>query len=147
MLGILIALGPFRFSLSGAAYDDLSRSSKWDWPAVDRVGSMPALQFTGPQNDSITLNGRIIPGHTGGIEQLARMRALADLGLPMPLIDGTGRVHGLWVIESVDDTGTRHFKDGYPRMVTFAVGLKKYSDGSGLFGFITKASKIISLFG
>jgi phage protein U len=56
-------------------------------------------------------------------------------------------VHGLWVIESVDDTGTRHFKDGYPRMVTFSVGLKKYSDGAGLFGLVTKASKIISLFG
>lgn len=147
MLGILIALGPFRFALSGAAYDELSRSSKWDWKPIDRVGAMPALQYTGPQNDTITLNGRIMPSFTGGIEQLARMRALADLGTPMPLIDGTGRVHGLWVIESVEDTGTRHFKDGYPRMVTFNVGLKKYSDGAGLFGLVTKASKIISLFG
>jgi len=147
MIGTMIALGPFRFSLSGAAYDDLSRASKWDWQAVDRVGEMPALQYTGPQNDTIALSGRIIPGYTGGVEQLARMRLLAGLGMPMPMIDGTGRVHGLWVIESVDDTGTRHFKDGYPRMVTFSVGLKKYSDGTGILGALTKASKIISLFG
>lgn len=147
MLGILIALGPFRFSLSGAAYDELTRSSRWDWKPVDRVGTLPALQYTGPQNDTITLNGRIIPGFTGGIEQLARMRLLADMGTPMPMVDGTGRIHGLWVIESVEDTGTKHFKDGYPRMVTFTVGLKKYGDGSGVFGALTKASKIISLFG
>jgi phage protein U len=147
MIGTLILLGPFRFSLSGAAYDSLSRRSGWDWKAVDRVGQMPALQYTGPQNDTLTLEGRIIPGFTGGIEQLARMRLLAGLGQPMPMIDGTGRVHGLWVIESVEDTGTRHFKDGYPRMVTFNVGLKKYSDGAGLIGSLTKASKFISLFG
>jgi phage protein U len=147
MLGILIALGPFRFALSTTAYDELSRSSKWDWKPVDRVGSMPALQFTGPQNDTITINGRIIPGFTGGVEQIARMRALADLGKPMPLIDGTGRLHGLWVIESVEETGSRHFKDGYPRMVTFDIGLKKYSDGAGIIGLATKVSKLISLFG
>jgi len=147
MIGTMIALGPFRFSLSSAAYDELSRSSKWDWKPVDRVGVMPALQYTGPQNDTITLSGRIIPGFTGGVEQLARMRALADIGKPLTLIDGTGRVHGVWVIESVEDTGTRHFKDGYPRMVTFNIGLKKYSDGLGILGLVTKASKILSLFG
>lgn len=147
MLGVLIALGPFRFALSTASFDELTRSSKWDWKAVDRVGSMPALQFTGPQNDTITLSGRIVPGFTGGIEQMARMRSLADLGLPMPLIDGTGRLHGLWVIESVEDTGSLHFKDGYPRMMTFDVGLKKYGDGVGILGLATKASKLISLFG
>lgn len=147
MFGILMLLGPFRFSISTAAYDEFTRTSQWSWPSVDRVGASPALQFTGPQSEAITLNGRIIPGFTGGIEQTARMRALADLGLPMPLIDGTGRVHGLWAIESLTETGTLHFRDGYPRMVTFDLGLKKYGDGAGLLGALTKASKAISLFG
>ena len=145
MFGIMIALGPFRFSLASAAPDEVSRSSRWDWKPVDRVGVMPALQFTGPQNDTITLAGRIIPGFTGGIEQLARMRTLADLAMPMLLIDGTGRVHGNWVIESVTDTGTKHFRDGYPRMVTFNVGLKKYDGGTGVFGMVSKASNLLSL--
>ncbi len=147
MLGTLIILGPFRFALDSTAYDSLARKSSWDWKEVDRVGSMPALQYTGPRNDSITIEGRIIPGFTGGVEQMARMRMMGDLALPLPLIDGTGRIHGLWVIESVEDTGTKHFKDGYPRMVTFNIGLKKYGDGAGLFGIATKASKVLSLFG
>ena len=65
----------------------------------------------------------------------------------MMLIDGTGRVHGNWVIESVEDTGTKHFKDGYPRAVTFTVALKKYDDGQGIFGIISRASQFLSLFG
>jgi len=147
MMNTLLLLGPFRFSLGSIAFDDLSRSSQWDWKSVDRVGEMPALQYTGPQNDSITLNGRLCPPFTGGIEQLARMRLMADFGRPLPLIDGTGRVHGMWVIESLDETGTKHFRDGYPRMTTFNLSLKKYGDGTGVFGSLTKLSKIVSLFG
>jgi phage protein U len=147
MNGTLIILGAFRFSLDTAAYDSLSRRSQWDWKEAERVGAMPALQYTGPRNDTITLEGRLIPGFTGGVEQLARMRLMADIGIPLLLIDGTGRVHGMWVIESVEETGTKHFKDGYPRMVTFNIGIKKYSDGAGLLGVLTKASKILSLFG
>jgi phage protein U len=147
MTGTLIILGPFRFSVSSTSYDEMSRSSQWDWKQVDRVGVMPALQYTGPQNDTISLNGRLVPGFGGGIEQLARMRLIADMGKPLPLIDGTGRVHGLWVIESIEDTGSNHFKDGYPRLVRFSLTLKKYSDGSGLFGLASKASKLLSLFG
>ena len=147
MPGTLIILGPFRFALNTAAPDEIERQSRWDWRQVDRVGTIPALQYTGPQNDTLKLTGRLVPGFGGGVEQLARMRALADIGQPLPLVDGTGRVHGLWVIESVDDVGRNHFKDGYPRLVQFTVTLKKYGDGSGLFGLMTKISKAISLFG
>lgn len=147
MKSILLMLGPFRFSVGSAAYDELTRASRWDWNQVDRVGAMPALQFTGPQNDTIAMSGRIAPPLTGGIEQLARMRALADLGRPLLLVTGTGRVLGMWVIEAVEDTGTKHFKDGYPKMTTFNVSLKKYSDGAGIIGGLTKLSKLVSLFG
>lgn len=147
MFGTLIALGPFRFAVGTAPFDELSRTSKWDWKPIDRVGAMPALQFTGPLNDTLSMSGRLCPPFTGGIEQLARMRALADLGRPLFLIDGTGRIHGNWVIESVEDTGTKHWRDGYPRMSTFTITLKKYDDGTGIFGLATKASKFLSLFG
>lgn len=147
MKSTLLLLGPFRFAVSTAAYDDLSRSSRWDWKAVDRVGELPALQFTGPQNDTITLSGRLTPPLTGGVEQLARMRTMADFGRPLPLVSGTGRVLGMWVIEGIDDTGTNHFKDGYPKLTTFSITIKKYGDGAGLVGGLTKLSKLISLFG
>jgi phage protein U len=147
MIGILMAFGPLRFSLTTAAYDQLTRTSRYDWKRIDRVGAMPALQFTGPQNDGITISGSLIPGFTGGAEHIEKMRAIAGTGLPMPLISGTGRVLGLWVIESVEETGTRHFKDGYPRVITFSLTLTKYSDGPGVFGLITKATQLLSLFG
>lgn len=145
MFGTLLLLGPFRFSLATAAYDELSRSSGYDWKEIERVGAGPALQYTGPKAETVTLRGRIIPGFTGGVEQVAQMRALAGLGQPLFMVDGMGRVHGNWVIESVADTGTAHFRDGYPRMVTFDLALKKYDDGTGVFGMVSKASNLLSL--
>lgn len=147
MKNTLLLLGPFRFAVGSAAYDQLTRSTSWDWKAVDRVGAMSALQYTGKPNDTISLDGRLTPPLTGGIEQLARMRVMADFARPLPLIDGTGRVHGMWVIESLDDTGTNHFRDGYPKLTTFSITLKKHSDGMGLIGGLTKLSRIVSLFG
>ena len=146
MFGTLLILGPFRFSLATAAFDELSRASGWEWAEQSVVGSAPVLQYTGPKAETITLRGRIIPGFTGGPEQVAQMRALAGLGRPLFLVDGMGRVHGNWVIENIADTGSRHFKDGMPRMLTFDVALKKYDTGTGIFGTITKASNLLSLF-
>lgn len=147
MASTLMILGPFRFSVKSAAPDEISRTSRWDWKTVDRVGSLPALQYTGPQNDTMRLSGRLVPGFSGGVEQIARMRALAGVGYPLPLVEGTGRIHGLWVIEDLEETGTKHFKDGYPKLINFSITLKKYGDGPGVFGILTKVSKAISLFG
>jgi phage protein U len=147
MFGTLIMLGPFRFSLDSAAYDELTTTTSYEWAEQPRIGEAPSLQFTGPAAEQKTLRGRIIPGFTGGVEQLARMRVMAEQGRPLFMVDGVGRVHGNWVITSIADTGTRHFKDGYPRMVTFDLALKKYDDGTGLFGVAGKLSKLISLFG
>jgi phage protein U len=147
MNGIMMLLGPFRFSLSTSAYESLTRDSKWSWQSIDRIGAMPMLQYTGPENDTISLSGKIMPGFFGGIEQVPRMRVLADQGKPLFLVDGRGLVHGNWVIESVSETGRFHYKDGVPRLIEFSMTLKKYSDGKGIVGVATKISKVISLFG
>jgi phage protein U len=146
MLGILILLGPFRFSLATAAPDEITRASAWTWAEIERIGSAPAMQFIGERAELISIRGRIIPGFTGGVEQLAQMRALAGLGIPMFLVDGMGRVHGNWVIESLTDSGGNYFSNGSPRIVDFDLAIKKYNDGTGIFGKLTKASKLISLF-
>ena len=154
MSGILLLLDPFRFSIATAAYDAMTRSSGWEWPEQAVLGAAPVLQYTGPKADTISLAGRLLPGTTGGVEQLARMRALGDLARPLFLIDGMGRVHGNWVIDSLTDTGSVHLCNGMPRLSSFDLTLKKYDDGqSGLFGtgvgnfsLVSKASKLLSLF-
>ncbi|TIM92331.1 MAG: phage tail protein, partial [Mesorhizobium sp.] len=43
----MMGLGPFRFSLSTAAYQALERSDEYRWVSQDRIGRHPAMQFVG----------------------------------------------------------------------------------------------------
>src|SRR5205085_10895449 len=95
---VMMGLGEFRFGLNTAAYQDLSRSHSWRWPTVERIGAKPATQFVGPGVDAVQMNGVIYPHFGGGLRQIEAMRAEADKGETLNLVDGTGQGWGLYVI-------------------------------------------------
>jgi len=125
----MMALGDFRFHMDGAAYQSLERESAWRWPTTERVGSAPMPQFVGPGDDTIRLSGVIYPHYRGGLGQIDAMRAEANKGVPLPLVDGMGRNWGRWVITSIHEGQTVFFSNGAPRSQSFEVGLTKYDDG------------------
>ena len=58
-----------------------------------------------------------------------KMRRAASLGLPLPLIAGTGKVLGIWVIERVSE-GQRTFADrGAPLRQDFTINVRRYDGG------------------
>lgn len=128
MTAILAALGAFRFSLDSAAYQSLSRTAQYRWAAQERLGREPASQFLGPGEETLTLDGVLHPHHRGGLGQIERMRALAGQGRPLLLVDGTGRIHGNWVILAVEETGAALLPDGTPRRIAFRLSLRRYGD-------------------
>lgn len=131
-IDIMMSLGSFRFGVLTAAYQELQRVSEYRWPAQDRVGNTPQLQFVGRGADTITLPGVIYPEWNGGAGQLDRLRALADQGLPQMLVSGMGRVMGRWVIERVEEKQGPFFAGGVPRKQEFTLQLRKYDDGPKL---------------
>lgn len=148
-MNIMMTLGGFQFGISTAAYQELSRTTEYRWPAQERFMQNPALQFVGPGGDTINLPGVIYPHFSGGTGQLDAMRALAAKGTPQTLIDGSGRVMGEWVIERVEEKQTVFAFAGAPRKQEFTLGLRKFSDGVGggglagsLLGGVSMASGI-----
>lgn len=125
---VMMALGDFRFGLDTAAYQELSRSNSWRWPSVERIGARPALQFVGPGEDTITLNGQIYPHFRGGLGQLAAMRKEADKGEPLMLVDGRGIVWGKFVITDLRETQGTFFSNGAPRCQEFDLTLQAYGE-------------------
>ena len=135
---VMMGLGAFRFSVSGAVYQRLTREVSARWPVQERVGRRPALQFTGPGVERLTLEGTIYPHYTGGLEQIRGMRAQAQAGAPLMMVSGLGDVFGLWVIQMVRDTESFLRADGLPRKVEFTCELAAYGPdgvrlGGGLF--------------
>lgn len=122
---VMMQLGSYQFSVNNAAYQELRRNTTYTWASQDRFGKMPALQFTGPAGDAITLSGVVFTEFRGGIGQVEEMRAEADLGVPLLLVDGYGNVMGLWVIESIDETQSTFAAFGRPRKQEFTLQLRK----------------------
>lgn len=132
----MMRIGPYRFSIETAAYQALDRSTQYRWARQQRVGTNDALQFTGLGADTITLSGSIFPYFKGGLGQLNAMRNAASAGTPLPLIDGRGRVLGLWVIESVTEKQATFDQNGVPKRQDFELALARYDGGlRGLLPF------------
>lgn len=125
---MMMALGLFVFATATLPYQQLQRTTSWRHPSNSRLGRRPARQFLGPGDDSITLSGTLYPELTGGRVSLAMVRAMAETGRAWPLIEGSGAFYGLWVIESVDETGSVFFADGSARKIDFSLKLARVDD-------------------
>ncbi|MGU9822007.1 phage tail protein [Pseudomonas sp. FP597] len=125
---MMLSLGMFVFSLSTLAYQELQRQTNWRHASNSRVGAAPALQFVGRGDDTITLPGILLPELAGSILSLDALRLMANTGKAWPMVEGTGRIYGLWVIESLSETKTLFFRDGTPRRIEFTLNLKRTDD-------------------
>jgi uncharacterized protein len=125
----MMRLGPLKFSVDRAAYQQLSRSAEYRWARQPQIGRNDALQFTGLGPETVDLSGVVFPFYKGGLGQVDRMRLAGQIGIPLPLIDGRGRVLGLWVIERVTEDQEVFAAFGAPRKQSFSMRLTRYDGG------------------
>lgn len=125
----LMAFGMFVFGLETAAYQDFQRQTEWRHGSTSRIGTNPARQYLGRGDESITLQGVLLPALAGTVLSLDTLRTMADTGKAYPLIEGTGRIYGVWVIESMTEGRTIFFSDGAARRIEFSLSLKRIDDG------------------
>ncbi len=135
---MLMALGLFVFGMKTLPYQQLQRQVTWRHPSSSVVGARPKRQFVGRGDEVITLSGVLYPEITGGRISLAALEAMADEGMAWPLIEGTGWVYGLFVIEEMATTATAHFPDGAARKIEFTVKLTRTDDEPSLLGTVGK---------
>ncbi|MGL6093948.1 MAG: phage tail protein [Pseudomonas paracarnis] len=127
---MMLSLGMFVFSLSTLAYQELQRQTDWRHASNSRVGAAPARQFVGRGDDVITLPGILFPQLAGSVLSLDAIRLMANTGKAWPMVEGTGRIYGLWVIESLSENKTIFFRDGTPQRIEFTLVLKRTDDDS-----------------
>ncbi|XXF10905.1 phage tail protein [Pseudomonas sp. D2-3] len=135
---MMMSLGMFVFSLHTLAYQEFQRQTAWRHGSTSRIGTNPALQYLGRGDETITLPGSLLPELAGTPISLDVLRQMADTGKAWPLVEGTGRVYGLWVIESLSETRSLFFSDGAARRIEFNLVLKRVDDGrTDLLGSLT----------
>lgn len=138
---MMMCLGQFVFGMDTLAYQDFQRQTDWRHPTNSRIGAAPARQFVGRGEDSITLQGLLVPELVGSTLSLDVLRVMADTGRSWPLVEGTGRIYGLWVIESLSEGRTLFFADGAARRIEFSIKLGRADDArTDLMGVLTNTA-------
>lgn len=130
---MMMIFGMFIFSMNTAAYQQLQRSTNWRHPNNDRVGDIPAYQFVGRGEDTITLEGSIVP-QFGMPSSITALRSMGDTGKAFALISGTGKVFGMYILTDLQETQTIFFKDGTPRQIDFNLTLKQVHTSTHTIG-------------
>ncbi|ARU88277.1 phage tail protein [Pseudomonas sp. M30-35] len=126
---MMMSLGMFVFGMQTLAYQEFQRQTDWRHNSTSRIGARPARQFLGPGDDTITLPGVLLPEIAGKTVSLNALRIMADTGKAWPLIEGTGRIYGIYVIESMSETKTLFFEDGATRRIEFSIKLVRVDEG------------------
>ncbi len=122
---MMMALGGFIFSLMTLAYQSAQRQREWRHSDTPRIGKRPICQFMGPGAEKITLTGLLVPEFKGTPFSLDALTAMAANGQAYSLVDGSGYVHGAFVIESLTDNQTVFTQYGTPQRIEFTLTLKR----------------------
>lgn len=122
---MLMSLGLFVFELPTLVYNELQRRSDWRHPSSDVVGARPRRQFAGPGDDLVTLSGALMPEAAGSLDSIETLRAMADAGDAYPLVEGTGRVIGIYVITALDERKSGFIDNGLARKTDFVIDLAR----------------------
>ncbi|SFR13797.1 hypothetical protein SAMN04487773_3241 [Enterobacter sp. kpr-6] len=139
---MMLALGMFVFMRQTLPYQNIQRDTNYRWPSNSRVGLRDTFQFLGPGEETVTLSGVLYPELTGGKLTMTTLRLMADEGRAWPLIDGTGTIYGMFIINNVSETGSLLFSDGTPRRTDFTLKLTRVDESlAALYGDIGKQAE------
>lgn len=132
---MMLTLGLFVFQLQTVPYQSLQRDVDYRWPVNNRVGLRPLPQFLGVNEEKITLSGVLMPEITGGKLSLLALNLMADEGKAWPLLEGSGTIYGMFVVNSVSETHTEFFSNGAPRKIEFTLTLTRVDESlAAMFG-------------
>ena len=135
---IMAMWGFFPFSLKTIPYSDLSKSSNYRHAGQTRIGVRDGNQFLGIGEERIEIAGICYPEQTGGRNVIELLKMQAESGREWPLIERSGRIHGFYVCDKLNDKSSLFLHDGNPQKIEFSMSLKRVGDDSiNLTGIIT----------
>lgn len=123
-----MAYGQFPFGMNTLAYSQLERDTSWRHPTNSVVGARPRAQFLGPEADTITLSGLLVPEFAGRAMSLDELRAMGDAGGAWPLVSGIGTVFGQFVLLRVREGQSIFLPEGVARRIEFTIELHRVDD-------------------
>ena len=126
---MLMSLGQFLFKTSTLAFQEIQRQRAWNYADNAIAFGRAKKQFMGAGEDAVTLPGLIYEEYgLGSRFALDEVASMADTGQGFVLMDGSGYLYGVYVINSIDETKSILLDNGVPRKVDYTLKLSRTDD-------------------
>lgn len=125
---MMMVLGLYVFMLRTVPYQELQYQRSWRHAANSRVNRRPSTQFLGPDNDSLTLSGVLLPEVTGGRLSMLALKQMAELGKAWPLIERQRDYLRHVCDREPESDQNEFFESGMPRRIEFTLTLKRVDE-------------------
>lgn len=126
---MLMSLGQFLFKTSTLAFQEIQRQRAWNYADNAIAFGRAKKQFMGAGEDTVTLPGLIYEEYGFGSRfALDEVASMADTGQGFVLMDGSGYLYGVYVINSIDETKSILLDNGVPRKVDYTLKLSRTDD-------------------
>ncbi|SKB98884.1 hypothetical protein SAMN05216168_0004 [Kosakonia radicincitans] len=122
---MMMVFGMFVFMLRTAPYQQLRHSQEWRHVKNERVNQSASWQYIGAGDDTVTLEGVLYPEITGGNLSLSALETIGFAGRPWPLIEGEGRIYGMYVLTRLERGKSEFDQYGNPRKIEFTLSLSR----------------------
>ena len=126
---MLMSLGQFIFNTSSLAFKEIQRQRSWNYADNAVAFGRAKKQFMGSGQDSVSLPGLIYEEYGFGSRfALDDLASMADTGQGFVLMDGSGYLYGVYVIDNIDETKSFLVDNGVPRKVDYTLKLSRADD-------------------
>ncbi|QJT79569.1 phage tail protein [Kosakonia sp. MUSA4] len=122
---MMMVFGMFVFMLRTTPYQQLRHSQEWRHVKNERVNQSASWQYIGVGDDTVTLEGVLYPEITGGNLSLSALETIGFAGRPWPLIEGEGRIYGMYVLTRLERGKSEFDQYGNPRKIEFTLSLSR----------------------
>lgn len=122
---MMMVFGMFVFMLRTTPYQQLRHSQEWRHVKNERVNQSASWQYIGAGDDTMTLEGVLYPEITGGNLSLSALETIGFAGRPWPLIEGEGRIYGMYVLTRLERGKSEFDQYGNPRKIEFTLSLSR----------------------
>lgn len=121
----MMVFGMFVFMLRTTPYQQLRHSQEWRHVKNERVNQSASWQYIGAGDDTVMLEGVLYPEITGGNLSLSALETIGFAGRPWPLIEGDGRIYGMYVLTRLERGKSEFDQYGNPRKIEFTLSLSR----------------------
>lgn len=126
---MLMAFGQFVFETDTLSFTELHRQRTWNHASNPVAKGRAKRQYLGVGDETVNLSGLIYEvqgfGQRQSVDDLAIM---ADRGAAYTLVDGSGYLYGVYIIEGIDETRSVLLFNGVPRKIDFSLKLTRVDD-------------------